>query len=122
MRKEVGVNSGDTTPSLRMLCPTRWTVRHASINSIVRNYQTLQTALEEIQQGHDEYAAKASGLLARMEQFDTFFSLKLAYLVFYAAEQLSINLQAKDTTIQEAIKGAELLTTHLKSLRNDAHF
>ena len=124
LRKEVVVNSGDTsvTPSLRMLCPTRWTVRHTSIDSIIRNYQILQTALEEIHHGHDEYAAKASGLMARMEQFDTYFALKLAHLVFSAAEQLSINMQAKDITIQEAINGAKLLTTHFKSLRNEAKF
>ena len=60
--------------------------------------------------------------MARMEQFDTYFALKLARLVFLAAEQLSINMQAKDITIQEAINGAKLLTTHFKSLRNEAKF
>ncbi len=40
-----------------------------------------------------------------MEKFDTFFSLKLGYLKFSATEQLSINLQSKDISIQEAIKG-----------------
>ena len=92
------------------------------LDGIVKNYQILQAALGEIQLGHDEYAAKASGLLARMEIFDTYFALKLAYLVFSSAEQLSVNLQAVDITIQEALKGAELLITHLKSLRNDACF
>ena len=80
LRKDVALNSGETTTSLRMLCPTRWTVRHNSIDSIVKNYQILQVALEEIQLGHDEYAANASGLLAHMEKFDTFFALKLTYL------------------------------------------
>ena len=122
LRKDVALNSGESTSSLRMLCPTRWTVRHTCIDSIVRNYQILQTALEKIQVGRDEYAAKASGLLARMEKFDTFFALKLAYLVFSSAEQLSVNLQAVDITIQEALKGAELLLSHLKSLRNDDSF
>ena len=55
------------------------------------------STLEVVQQGHDEYAAKGKGLLMQMESFDTFFSLKLAYLVFSAAEQFSTNLQAKDT-------------------------
>ena len=111
-RKDVALNSGETTTSLRMLCPTRWTVRHASIDSIVQNYQVLQAALGEILLGH-EYAAKANGLLTRMEKFDTFFGLKLAYLVFSSAEQLSVNLQAVDITVQEALKGAELLIAHL---------
>ena len=50
-----------TTPSLRTLCPTRCTARHASINSILLNYKVLLTALEEIREGHDEYAAKRNG-------------------------------------------------------------
>lgn len=42
-------------------------------------------------------------------------------MVFSAAEQFSINLQAQDITIQEATRGAELLS-HLKSLRTEAQF
>ena len=60
--------------------------------------------------------------MARLENFETYFALKLAYLVFSAAEQLSVNLQAKDITVQEAINGAKLLTTHLLSLRNEVRF
>ena len=42
------MSSGEvSTPSLRTLCPTRWTVRHASI---LLNYKVLLTALEEIRQ------------------------------------------------------------------------
>ena len=42
--------------------------------------------------------------------------------MFSAAEQFSVNLQAKDITVQEAIRGAKLLVSHLKSLRTEAHF
>ena len=122
LRKEVTLNTGEITPNLRMLCPTRWTVRHASIGSILRNYSILQNALDEIKLGHDEYAAKGNGLAIRMENFDTYFGLKLSYLLFSVTEQLSINLQAKDITIQEAVSGAKLLVSHLKSLRTDAKY
>ena len=40
-------------PSLLPLCPTRWTVRHSAINSILINYQALKSALDVIQQGTD---------------------------------------------------------------------
>ena len=70
------------------------------------NYEILLSTLEEVQKGYDEYAAKASGLHARMELFDTYFGLKLSYLVFSAAEQFSVNLQAKNITIQEATRGS----------------
>ena len=110
------------SPSLRPLCPTRWTVRHSAINSILKNYHNLMSSLNIIQQGHDEYAAKGKGLLMQMESFDTFFSLKLAYLIFSAAEQFSVNLQAKDTTISEGIKGANLLKRHYTLMRTDESF
>ena len=93
-----------------------------SISSILKNYEVLQSALDEIKSGNDEYAAKGSGLLLSMEKFDTFFGLKLSYLIFSAAEQLSINLQAKDATVQEALHGADLLYSHLNSLRTEEKF
>ena len=122
LRKNVVVSGGESTPRLRTLCPTRWTVRNAAISSILSNYEILLTTLEEVQKGHDEYAAKASGLRIRMESFDTYFGLKLSHLVFSPSEQFSTNLQGKDTTIQEATCGAELLASHLKSLRTEAQF
>ena len=84
----MSINTGELTPNLRMMCPTRWTVRHTSIASILKNYGTLQKALEDIRQGNDEYATKASGMASKMGKFDTFFGLKLAYLIFSASEQL----------------------------------
>lgn len=124
VRKEIVLLDSEEslTPSLRPLCPTRWTVRHSAIDSILKNYHALMTTLQSIQLGHDEYAAKGRGLLAQMESFDTFFSLKLAYLIFSAVEQFSVNLQAKDTTIAEGVRGALLLKTHFDSMRTDADF
>ena len=49
----------------------------------------------------------------------SYFSLKLAYLIFSAAEQFSTNLQAKDTTVKEGTRGAHLLRAHYTSLRNE---
>ena len=52
---------------------------------------------------------KQRGLLLQMESFELYFSSKLSYVVFAAAEQFSISLQAKETTVGEGIKGAHLL-------------
>lgn len=94
----------------------------SSINAILVNYKVLQATLEKIKEGHDEYAAKASGLHIRMELFDTYFGLKLSHLFISAAEQFSTNLQARDISVQEATCGAELLVSHLRSLRTDIWF
>ena len=86
LRKEVSINTGEVTPNLRMLCPTQWTVQHTSFASILRNYSIIQSALEEISRRHDEYVARASGIALKMEDFDMFFGLKLAYLIFSSVE------------------------------------
>ena len=57
IRDEVALG-GETSPLLRSICPTRWTVRNGSINSVLQNYSNLITTLEEVRKGSDEYAAK----------------------------------------------------------------
>ena len=124
IRKSVTLSESESglSPSLRPLCPTRWTVRHSAINSILKNYHNLMSSLNIIQQGHDEDGTKGKGLLMQMESFDTFFSLKLAYLIFSAAEQFFCKPSSKDTTISEGIKGANLLKRHYTLMRTDESF
>ena len=84
LKREVIIKTGEFTPYLRMLCPTDWTVKHASIASILRNYSIIQSALEVIRQGHDEYTAKASGMAPKMNDFKIFFlasNLAISYFV-----------------------------------------
>ena len=59
-------------PSLRTLCPTCWTVRHSAIDAILINYKALISALEVIQQGHDEYAAKGRAYFHRWSPLTSF--------------------------------------------------
>ena len=92
-------------PTIKSLCPTRWTVRTPAINAILKNYSVLLKELETIQEEqHGEASSKASGLLTLMEKFSTFFGLKLAYLVFVATEQLATTLQAKNVNAQICIR------------------
>ena len=98
VRKDITLSDSESTPSpsLKTLCPTRWTVHHPAIDSILKNYQALISMLEVIQQANDEYGAKGKGLLTQMETFDTYLSLKLAYLIFSATEQFSTKRLVQD--------------------------
>ena len=71
------------TPGLKPLCPTRWTVRTGALDTVIKNYAVICTELEQIgRECYGEPSRKASGLLALMEKFTTFFvGLKLSYLV-----------------------------------------
>lgn len=110
------------TPQLRKLCPTRWTMRTASIDSILKNYTALIDTLEDVNAGSDEHARRAGGLLALMEKFSTFFGLKLSHLLFAASEQLSLTLQSKDISAQDAFKAASLTKAYYQRKRNDENF
>ena len=87
----------------------------------MRNYRALLSCLQCVEEGRDEYAAKARGLLRQMESFELYFSLKLSYS-FCCCRATVNQLQAKDTTVGEGLKGACLLRSHLSTLRSDDKF
>ena len=57
---------------------------------------------------------KAGGFLQSLDKYSSLYGLKLPQLIFSATEQLSSSLQYKDTTIQEAVAGANLAISFLE--------
>jgi hypothetical protein len=109
--------------SLRPLCPTRWTVRTASLSSVSTNYTALLQTLNDITtQCRDDSGAKAAGFLRQLESFDIWFGVQLALLVFEPTEQCSRILQTKNISAVDAKNAAIVTNTLLQSLRNDAKF
>ena len=90
---------------------------------MLKNYEALQDTFRIVnEECHDDYGRRAGGLLAVMEKLDTYFGLQLADLVFASTEQLSVSLQAEDTTIMEALGATDIACNHLNSLQDDATF
>jgi hypothetical protein len=109
--------------SIKPLCLTRWTARTTAIEAVLKDYSILMDAMEEINHStHDEYGLKAKGILTAMEKFDTLFGLKLGYLLFGAAEEVSKCLQAKDISLQEALSAVNLASGFYKRQRTDEAF
>ena len=119
MKSESGMSS---SPSLKPLCPTRWTVRTGAVLSVLKNYAILQEELEHLGQGSGESAAKATGLSINMEQFQTFFGLKLSYMVFVAVEQLATTLQSKSITADLCCQSGQAATRFLERQRSVESF
>ena len=111
-------------PSIKPLCPTRWTVRTSAVDSVLKNYSVLQEALEKI--GEDastsDARAKAVGLGTCLEQFRTYFGLKLCHLVFSATEQLSSTLQSKTITAEVSIQARDATMAYLQRHRSEDAF
>ena len=57
-----------------------------------------------------------------MEKFDTLFGLKLGYLLFGAAEEVSKCLQAKDISLQEALSAVNLASGFYRRQRTEEAF
>ena len=109
--------------SIKMLCPTQWTVRTGALEAIIENYKVLlETMLDVQNSGKDEYAMKAAGFLQSLDKFSTYYGLKLSHLVFSATEQFSTMLQSKNLTIQEALHSANLATNFLERQRSEVAF
>jgi hypothetical protein len=109
--------------SLKPLCPTRWTVRTAAIDAILKDYVVLMETFEDIHSTtHDEYGLKAHGFLHSLESFSTLFGLKLAQALFSAAEQISKAPQKKNITLQDALSAVDAARAYYSRLRSDEEF
>lgn len=109
--------------NIKTLCPTRWTARTAAIGAVLKDYAVLMDTMAEVNQTtHDEYGIKAGGILSLMEKYDTFFGLKLAYLLFATAEEVSKTLQRKDVSLQEALSAVTLAKAFYQRQRKEEAF
>lgn len=83
------------SPGLRPLCPTRWTVRAASMKSVIENYHVIISVLEEIieeYRGNTEATSSARGVLATIEKFAFLFGIVVAEKFFFCHRYASVTL------------------------------
>ena len=109
-------------PSLEPLCPTQWTVR------VQKPLKQLMSTTHCCKMHSKKYTMakmiilKAVGNANTMLKFSTYFGLKLSHLIFSVTEQLSINIQAKDTTLQEAVQASQLALEYIQRQRCDIFY
>ena len=67
------------TPGIRVLCPTRWTVRANSLASVLSNYTVLQELWNDLGDivKDTETIARINGVASQMRNFDFFFGVVL---------------------------------------------
>jgi len=86
------------SPGIRILCPTRWTVRAEALSSISENYEALQLTWDAaIEATRDsEMRARIGGVSAQMQKFDFFFGVELGRKLLNMVDNLSRTLQEKE--------------------------
>jgi len=114
---------GTATPSLRPLCPTRWTVRVSSIKSVLDNYVALCVALlDTTETSRDDAGAKANGFLRRLESFDSYFAMQASLAVLEYCEACNTMLQSTKITTADAKAAATKTADLIHSMRSDTFF
>ena len=112
------------TSGLRVLCPTRWTARAQSLESVLKNYTVLQELWVECEDFVKEVDARArvNGVCAQMRYFDFLFGVALGELLLMHSDNLSKTLQHKHLSAAEGQASADLSVKTLKKIRDDKSF
>ncbi len=112
------------SPGVRVLCPTRWTVRAEALASIITNFDCLQRTWEEAVElvNDTETKARIRGVAAVMNSFDFLFGCLLGETILRHSDNLSSTLQHKTLSAAEGQYIAQMAVATLKSVRNEESF
>ncbi len=112
------------SPGIRVLCPTRWTVRADSMKSIIDNYNVLNEVWEKACDivKDTETIARIRGIAAQMTSFEFFFGLVLGETLLRHTDNLSRTLQSEHISAAEGQSTASMTVTALEFLRSDDQF
>ena len=70
---------------IRLLCPTRWTLRAKALHSILNNHKRIQEWLtwcaDSTYISEPDSRARANGFLKRIKSFNFMYGLKLSMMV-----------------------------------------
>lgn len=112
------------TPGFRTLCPTRWTVRAASLQSVLDNFDALCGVWEEVLDAvcDSEVRARVIGVNTIMHSFDFLFGVVLGERVLRHTDNLSKTLQNPSLSATDARACAKLTVSTLRGLRTNNSF
>ena len=91
------------SPGIRVLCPTRWTVRGQALQSIIANYDMLQLLWEESLTfvRETDIKSRIMGVSTYMKSFDFFFGVLSGELLLLHSDNLSKSLQSSTMSAAE---------------------
>ena len=112
------------TPGFGTLRPTRWTMRAASLQSVVENWVALQELWDDVLETklHAETKGRVFGAKYQMETFEYFYCVSLGALVLKHSDNLSKTLQHTYISVSEGKEIAELTVKTLQKVRSDDSF
>lgn len=124
LKAESDHSSDSSSVHVKLLCPTRWTVRADSLFSIIDNYSVLLSTWETASQiaRDTESKARIQGVSSQMNTFNFLFGTYLGELVLRHTDNLSKTLQHRSLCAAEGQIMADMVTRTIEKLRDDLSF
>ena len=122
--REVKKEQNSKAVGIRVLCPTRWTVRKDSISSILQNYEELRVTFDKGKQLVNDMEMKACilGIGSKMDDFEFLFGLLLGELIFGNCDNVSKALQSENISASEGQTTINMTVQALIKIRNGDSF
>ena len=106
IKEELQYETSESSPGIRLLCPTRWTVLASAMHSIEENYPALKElwtwSLDNC--SDTETKARIRGVDYHMMTFDFFHGLALGEFLLRHTDSLSTTLQRPNLSAAEGIR------------------
>ena len=114
----------DAKVGLRKFCPTRWTVRGESINSIIQNYNVLRELWDRCLESklQPDVKGRIIGVQTQMSRYKFLFGLKLSERILMITDNLSKTLQNESMSAAEGQVIAKLTIKTLEKMRSEDNF
>ena len=112
------------SPGIRVLCPTRWTVKADTLKSVLDNYETLIEVWEEsLGYVRDvEMRSRIRGVATYMMKFDFYFGCVLSERILRFSDNLARALQASRLSASDGQGMASATIKALEGIRNEKEF
>uniref|UniRef100_H3B5T8 TTF-type domain-containing protein n=1 Tax=Latimeria chalumnae TaxID=7897 RepID=H3B5T8_LATCH len=123
-KKKKKKNLAPNVLGIRVLCPTRWTVKGKSLKSVLDNYEVLQKTwiADKDRVLNPETKIRILGVSSQMKSFDFLFGAALGEVLFHHCDNLSTTLQSPEICASEGQNLARMTVVTLKSLSSEAEF
>ena len=121
IKEQLQHETSESSPGIRLLCPTRRTVRASAIHSIVENYPVLKElwtwSLDNC--SDTEMKARIRGVDYHMMKFYFVYGLGLDECILRHADSLSTTLQRPNLSAAEAQSIASMTVNTFSNLRSE---
>ena len=114
--------TSSTCAKLRAICPTRFTVRHKAIKSLLDNYEAVLRALDKISESSTDAGSVAGAHYKELKKGSFYLSLLICDEIVGLCDHLSVILQSSNISVSGSLQAVEFVVKQLQTKRTDEQF